>query len=116
MFTIELNNLVFTAKHGVHAEEKLLGNTYEISVSLSTNVVETVTELSQTVNYVTVYDIIRQRMEVPSALLETVAQELAVAICALDERIRSITVSIRKKYPPMLGIDGSVGVSYKKDI
>lgn len=115
MFTIELNNLSFTARHGVHAEEKILGNTYEVNVSLSTNVVETVTELSQTVNYVTVYDVIKQRMEVPSALLETVAQELAMAISALDERIRSISVTIRKKYPPLLGMDGTVGVCYKKD-
>jgi len=115
MFTIELNKLLFTAYHGVHPDEKNLGNTYEVDVSLSTHVVEVVTELSQTIDYVTVYDVIRKRMAIPTPLLETVAQDLAHEICALDQRIKSISVSIKKRSAPIQGMEGTVGVSYKKE-
>ena len=115
MFTIHLNNLQFHSFHGVHKEEKILGNEYEVNVALTIDGDEPVNELWQTVNYESVYNIIVQRMKRPSELLESVAQDLAHLIYAQDERIRSVTVDIQKKYPPLTAIQGSVGVTYKKE-
>ena len=115
MFTIHLNNLRFFSFHGVYEEEKILGNEYEVNADVTFNVAETITELEQTVNYVNIYELIKQRMNIPTALLETVAQGLVHTIHTLDERITSITVSVKKIHPPIANFRGLVGVSYKKD-
>lgn len=115
MFTIQLNNLKFFSYHGLHDEERILGNNYEVNIELSFDSNDMITELGQTIDYVSVYKIIKQRMAVPTVLLETLAQDLAELVRAADNRIKSITVSVEKKNPPIPGMEGSVGVSYKKD-
>ena len=115
MFTIHLHNLRFFSFHGVHDEEQVLGNDYEVSADVSFNTPEAITKLHETINYVKIYDVIKQRMNTPTALLETVAQDLADGIYQIDKRITSISISIKKVHPPIANFTGSVGVSYKKD-
>ena len=115
MFTISLNNLLFHSFHGVYEEEKILGNAYEVNVELTVDGSELVTELGQTVNYETVFAIAAKRMAIPTPLLESVAQDLANLIYEADQRIKSVKVNIQKKYPPLTTIQGSVGVTYKKE-
>ena len=115
MFTIHLNNLQFHSFHGVHEEERVLGNAYEVNIELTIDEQESVTSLDQTVNYESVYAVIVQIMKLPTPLLETVAQDLANLIYAEDHRIRSIVVNIQKKYPPLATIQGHVSVIYKKE-
>ena len=83
MFTINLHNLQFFSFHGIHEEERILGNNYEVNVELSFDTEEQITALEQTINYASVYDIIKKRMSVPTALLETLAQDLAQEIHGL---------------------------------
>ena len=96
MFTIHLNNLKFFAMHGLHAEEKVLGNEFEVNAVISFEEKGTITAMHQTIDYVKVYAIIKQRMDMPTALLETVAQDLAQQIYEADKRATSITISIKK--------------------
>lgn len=114
-FTIHLNNLTFFSFHGLYEEEKILGNNFGVDVSLSFNAAEKIYTLEQTTNYVAVYNIIKQRMAIPTALLETLAQDLALKIYEYDKRIKSITVKVEKKNPPISNMEGSVCVSFKKD-
>ena len=115
MFTISLNNLQFHSFHGLYDEERILGNLYEINIEVTVDGNETVTELAQTVNYESIYAITANRMTIPTPLLETVAQDLAKLIYAGDQRIKSVKVNIQKKYPPIATIQGTVGVTYKKE-
>jgi dihydroneopterin aldolase len=115
MFTINLQNLIFHSFHGVHEEERILGNTFEVNTSLSFITDEQITTLEHTINYAAVYEIIKQRMQTPTPLLETLVQNLAEEIRAFDNRIKSISVSVEKKNPPIPNIEGSVSVHYKKD-
>lgn len=115
MFTISLHNLIFFSFHGVHEEERILGNRYEVNVELSFNTTEQITTLHQTINYASVYEIIKERMNIPSKLLETLVQDMAQKIVEMDSRITSILVSIEKKNPPIPNMQGSVSVNYKKD-
>jgi 7,8-dihydroneopterin aldolase/epimerase/oxygenase len=115
MYTINLHNLIFYSFHGVHEEERVLGNTFIVHVSLSFQHDEEISMLEQTINYASVYEKIKQRMLVPTALLETLVQDLSKEIYALNNRIKSISVSIEKKNPPISNIEGSVSVTYKKD-
>ncbi|MEP7237435.1 MAG: dihydroneopterin aldolase [Ferruginibacter sp.] len=115
MFTINLHNLIFFSFHGVHEEERILGNDYEVNVQLSFYAAEQITKLDQTINYASVYEIIKQQMAIPTMLLETVAQNLAQKIYEHDNRIKNISVSIEKKNPPIPNITGTVSITYKKD-
>ncbi len=115
MLTINLHNLIFHSFHGVHQEESILGNTFVVNVSLSVEVDEKITALKQTVNYASVYKIIKERMLVATPLLETLAQELLQQIHEFDDRIKSIAVSVEKKNPPIPNMEASVSVTYKKD-
>jgi 7,8-dihydroneopterin aldolase/epimerase/oxygenase len=115
MFTINLHNLIFHSFHGIHEEEQIIGNTFEVNVSLSFISAEPVTALEQTINYATVYEIIKQRMHIATPLLETLVQDLTQEIHAFDNRIKSVSVSVEKKNPPMSNMEGSVSVHYKKD-
>jgi dihydroneopterin aldolase len=114
MFIINLHNLNFFSFHGVHEEERILGNNFVVHVSLSFNADENISSLQQTINYASVYKIIKQRMSIPTALLETLAQDLAQEIYVFDKRIKSIYISVEKKDPPIPNISGSVSVNYKK--
>ena len=115
MFTIHLHNLKFFSFHGLHDEEKILGNDYEVNVDVTFTSKGLITVLQQTVDYVKIYSIIKQRMNIPTALLETVAQDLAQLLYDADNRITSININIKKVFPPIKNFKGSVAVSYKKD-
>ena len=115
MFTIHLHQLRFFSFHGIYEEEKILGNEYEVNASVTFIENETVTELHQTIDYVRIYDIIKERMNIPIPLLETMAQDLAQQIYDADNRITSISIDVKKVYPPIPNFQGAVGVSYKKD-
>lgn len=115
MFTISLHNLIFHSFHGVHEEENLLGNTFVVNISLSLEAGEKVTALDQTVNYASVYTLVQKRMSLATPLLETLVQDLVDKIHEFDRRIRSVTVSVEKKNPPIPNIGGTVSVSLKKD-
>ncbi|HEX2684667.1 MAG TPA: dihydroneopterin aldolase [Ferruginibacter sp.] len=115
MLSISLNDLAFFSFHGVHDEERILGNNFIVQVSFSFLPSEKILVLEQTINYASVYKIIKQRMAIPTALLETLAQEMVEDIHAFDTRIKSVSVTIGKKDPPIPGISGSVIVNFKKD-
>lgn len=115
MLTIHLQNLLFHSFHGVYEEEKVTGNPFQIDAEVAIDAQGKITRLQQTVNYVTIYNIIQQRMLKPTALLETVAQELTEQIHDADQRIRSVSVTIKKLSPPVENFQGTISVSYKKD-
>ncbi|MBS1511991.1 MAG: dihydroneopterin aldolase [Bacteroidetes bacterium] len=115
MFTIHLNNLRFHAHHGWHAEEHLLGNEYEINVAATFASEKKVAKLDDTVNYVMLYDVIKERMHVKTLLLETLAQDIANAMHTADQRITSVDITIKKCHPPIAHFSGAVSVSYKKE-
>jgi len=115
MVTIQLKNLLFYSCHGVHAEEKILGNNFEVNIELSFDAGDRIDSLEQTINYASVYELIKQRMAIPTELLETLAWDIAHQVHAMDNRVLSITVAVEKKNPPIPGMEGSVGVKYHKD-
>jgi dihydroneopterin aldolase len=113
MFSIQLTNLQFFSFHGIHEEEKILGGQFELNVSVSLPEQGPIHSLEQTVDYVKIHTIIKQRMNIPTALLETVAQDLAQLIQASDSRITAVEINIKKLHPPIHNFQGAVGVSYK---
>lgn len=115
MITVELKDLLFEGLHGVHAEEQLVGNRYTVNCRIQyRESLDVITHIEDTVNYVDVYDIIKQKMQKPVPLLETLAMECGFAIQALFPTIAAIEISIEKQNPPIAGMRGRVGVTWHK--
>lgn len=114
MITIHLHNLKFFAFHGVHEEEKLLGNEFEVNADIEFYEERDIVSLKETINYVDIFEIIKQRMMIPSLLLETIVMDIGNTIQADYKNIRSINIRLTKLHPPVPGLQGSVGVSWYK--
>lgn len=116
VMTIQLQQLRFFTKHGLYAEELKTGNEFEVSLSVDHIPAEgVITDISTTVNYVTLYELVKTRMQQPTALLETVAMEITEAIFAAFPAVKKTELSIIKLHPPIAGFTGSVGVKYCKE-
>ena len=114
MNTIHLNKLKFYAHHGYHDEEGIVGTDFEISVTIDFIASEQITLLSQTINYVEVYDTIKVIFEKPTKLLESLAEDICNCIYALNSSIKTININITKLHPPIRNFIGTVGVSLIK--
>ena len=113
MVTIHLNKLLFHSYHGVHEEEKLIGGGFEMNISIQYKETSLpIKHLNETINYATVYDIVKARMQQPTELLETIVTELASQIFEEFPIAEEVQISLTKLHPPIVAIQGSVGVSF----
>ncbi len=116
MIKVQLHNLQFNSFHGIHEEEKILGNNYIVDASVEFHEeAEVINSIHETVNYAEIYKIIKLRMDIPTPLLETVIMEAGNSIHAQFTALRSINISIQKLHPPIEGIEGSAIVSWHKE-
>jgi dihydroneopterin aldolase len=113
MLIIHLHKLLFHSFHGLYEEEQVLGNEFEVNADIEVDIPEEIKNIQQTVNYVTIYNCIKKRMQQPTPLLETLAQDLITAIHKLDDRIKSVNINIKKTAAPIKNFQGIVGVSCK---
>ena len=110
-----LHHLKFHAFHGLYEEEKKTGNDFEVNLDVSFNeITDPVTHLSQTVNYAVLYQLVKDRMNIPEPLLETVAMDIARQSKAHFPFILEINVSVRKVNPPIFNFQGQTVVSFHK--
>ena len=114
MFTRRLNKMKFFAYHGVHAEETVVGTEFEVSVQITFTENKKIEALTDTLNYVNVYAIIKDHFSKPVPLLETLAQNISEEIYKVDERITSINITIDKLNAPICNFTGTVGINYLK--
>ena len=115
-FTIQLHHLRFFAGHGIYEEEKSIGNEFEVNISMEIEAPEEVlTNINETINYASVYEITKRIFSVQKPLLETLAMELANAIKEEFQLLQNIQVQIIKLHPPITGFSGSVSVTYNND-
>ena len=116
MIIVQLHDLLFNAFHGIHEEEKILGNEYVVNASLEFDEKkDVITHINDTINYTAVYNIIKKRMSIPTPLLETLVMETGNEIHNEFPRLKSISISIKKMHPPIEGMRGSVGVNWHKE-
>ncbi|MBP6432022.1 MAG: dihydroneopterin aldolase [Ferruginibacter sp.] len=112
---IHLNNLKFYSFHGVHEEETLLGGVFEVNIDIEIYQSQKIDSLHQTINYVDVYEIVKQRIAIATPLLETLVDDLINIIHQYAASlIKSVSISIKKINPPIQNFIGSVSVSKKK--
>ena len=84
---IEINGLRLFARHGVFEEERINGNTFELTVHLCYPIENAMQSdnVADTLNYAEAIEIIRKEMEIPSRLLEHVVGRIHSAFaCSLS--------------------------------
>lgn len=103
--SIELCNLTFHAHHGVLPEERLLGNTFTVDLTLEADINRAITtdDLVHTINYAEAYEVIKQEMNIPSQLLEHVCGRIGAALLHHFPTLRRVEVRVTKHNPPIEG-------------
>jgi dihydroneopterin aldolase len=113
MGQMRLNAMEFYAYHGCHAEERLRGNNFLVDIVLDVNIdkASQSDSLSDALDYVDVYEIVRQQMAITSFLLENVTTRILSALVQKFPNIERATVYITKLCPPVGGKMHSFSVS-----
>lgn len=102
---IEIENMEFHAKHGCYDLEKIVGNRFLVSVWIGVDARQAAEndDLSQSISYLTVYEVVREQMAVVSNILENVALRIIEAIYAGFPQSQSVRVKVSKLAPPLGG-------------
>ena len=112
MLTIELQNLIFHAQHGIYAEERKVMNTFEVNLSVSFPETESAFESTEdTISYVNLYAIVKQKVLNPVFLLEKICQDIILMIKFHYPAVYEIRISIYKLQAPIENFIGKAGVT-----
>lgn len=112
-FEISLSDLRFYSRHGVFEQEQKIGNEFTVDLTIETRYDERIEDddLTATISYADLYEIVREEMETPRKLLETVASKIAGRIKSKCGEIIGGNVTICKSTPPIEGITGKAKVT-----
>ncbi len=102
---IALEGLEFHAFHGVYPHERESGNFFEVDIAVETDFSAAAAhdDLEGTVNYEILFRIVKEEMEEPSKLLETVAAKIIDHVFRDCPAAASVDLKISKLNPPIGG-------------
>jgi 7,8-dihydroneopterin aldolase/epimerase/oxygenase len=101
MSLIALEGMQFYAYHGVYDEEQIIGNNFIVDIFISTDYSKAVEEddIFKTINYETVYLVCEVEMRKKVKLLETLADNIILALKHQFNSIQDVSIKIAKKNP-----------------
>ena len=109
---VRLHDLHFHAFHGYYPEEQVLGNDFVVAIEVVFDQQKRHIEaLESTVDYETIYHLVREEMEQPRKLLETVVAAILQRIRERYDYVAEIGVTITKCNPPFGGDKAKATVS-----
>ncbi len=105
MGIIKVENIRVFAYHGCLKEETKIGSDYRVDLQVKANLQDSAKtdKLNDTVDYVFLNRVIKEEMEIPSHLLETVAKRILNRIFNEDKLVEKATVWVSKLNPPIGG-------------
>lgn len=116
MGKILLEEIEFYAFHGVFDEEQKIGGKYLIDIELEIDLEDSIKtdNLSDTIDYAQVYQVLKDEMEIPSRLIEHVAGRILEALLHQFEKLNYTKIKLTKVKPPIAGQVKSVAVELEK--
>lgn len=110
--TIEVNGIKIYAFHGCLPEEEKIGGHYVVDVMLNTNFSEAAftDDLSKTVDYVLIHQVVKEEMAIRSKLIEQVGQRIVDRIKREAVGIHFLRVKVTKLAPPINGDVDNVAI------
>ena len=115
LYTIELEGIDFYVFHGCYELEQQTGSHFEVSLRLTTEL-GTVAEdddVTKAVNYLTVYEVVREQMQRTQCTIERVAQNIIDALHVRFPQIHETECRVTKIAPPLGGKVARVSVVLK---
>ncbi|MEZ4801543.1 MAG: dihydroneopterin aldolase [Gelidibacter sp.] len=105
MGIIKVENIRIFAHHGCLKEETKIGSDYRVDLKVKADLQPSAVsdKLSETVDYVLLNRIVKEEMQVPTYLLETVAKRILKRIFEEDKLVQKATVWVSKLNPPIGG-------------
>jgi dihydroneopterin aldolase len=106
-----LQGLVFHAYHGHCPEEAVLGGRFVVDVEMRLSLAEIQDDLSRTVDYAQVYEMVRQEVTGQRRrLIETLADQIAERLWQSYPQLEALTVRVHKPQAPLPGLFDDVYV------
>jgi len=105
MAIITIEGMEFLSYHGCFAEEQIIGTNFIVDLEMAVDVstAETTDDLSETINYQSVYTLIKTEMAQKSRLLENVARRVVDKVKDSFPQIQWLKVKVSKLNPPLGG-------------
>jgi 7,8-dihydroneopterin aldolase/epimerase/oxygenase len=115
MGIIRIEDMEFFSYHGCFTEERVIGTRFLVNITLDvdTREAEKSDHLKQTVNYQSVYQVVKQEMEIKSHLLEHVGRRILDNVHEKFPSVSDAEVKISKLNPALGGKMGCVSVTLK---
>lgn len=115
-YKITLESMEFKAYHGCYDMEKIVGNRFLVDVSLEAELDDAARadDVSQTVNYLSVYSVVSECMRQKSDILENVVLRITDAIHEKFPQVARACVTVSKLAPPLGGKINKVSVTLCK--
>lgn len=111
-----MNTIRLYAHHGCLDEEGIVGSAYEVDLEVEAdlNLAAGTDQLSDTVDYVHLHQVVSEEMKVRSKLLEHVACRIIRRILRESSLVQAVNVTVSKINPPIGGDVDSVSVQLKE--
>ncbi len=114
IYTIEIERIELRARHGCYDVEQTVGGDFTVDVRMEVEGEVEGDDVGRTVNYVEVFEAVKEQMAIPSRTIEHAAWRIRQAVMGLSPRILSVDVVLAKLAPPMGGKARSVSVTIRK--
>ena len=116
MGKIVFENLEFFAHHGLFVEEQKIGGRYtlDLEIDLDFTIAGASDQLSGTIDYSKVYELVKLEMNKNSNLIEHVAGRIVSMLFVTFKQIDSIKIKLTKLRPPIEGNVNAVSVVIEK--
>lgn len=115
-YRINLDGMEFRAYHGCYDLERKVGNRFVVDLELVTELGRVAEEddVELAVNYLKVYETVREVMAVEQRTIERVSQNIIDALCERFPAIVGVRCRVAKMAPPLGGKVRSVSVTLER--
>lgn len=105
MGLIALEGMEFFAHHGVYPEERANGQWFRVELELTNDFSKAAQSdaLSDALDYVAVYEVLKEEMAIPAHLLEHLAHRINKRMKQEFPAIEKLRIKITKMQPPIEG-------------
>lgn len=113
IYTIRLDGIYVRAFHGCYDLEQQVGNRFRVDIVIRTPLgdLPATDDVTQTVNYLTVYEIVERTMQHTQRTIEAAASNIIGAIRAEFPQIVEVECTVSKIAPPLGGKIDKVSVT-----